>query len=260
MPVFQLALRNHDFFPVWHLCSMQSSPQPNHMKSTHSSTTRFALLAAATLGIGASHAALTLNFDIDHAGGPNTYSGVGVAPDTGTMWNSVAVTQNATGDITVNDVSDSEGNGTTIDLVMNRNGGESHKINNQTSNGNPNPSALMSDYVYWDTWNITVSGLAPGDYDLYAMGHGDAIDQTNTITWGLNSASTTQDLADFRDIFQAGAEGNTFTKLSGTVDGSGVLSFTSSSGLNGFQIQAVPEPGIALLGGLGLLGLLRRRR
>lgn len=239
---------------------MAASPEPNDMKPTHSSTTRLALLVATTLGIGVSHSALTLNFDIDSAGGPNTYSGVGVAPDTGTVWNSVAVTQNFEGSVTVDNALDSEGNGTTIDLSMDRNGGESLKINSNGTNGSPNPSALMSDYVYWDTYNITISGLAPGDYDLYAMGHGDQIDQTNTITWGLNSASTTETLADFRDIFQANAEGNTFTMLSGTVDGSGVLSFTSSAGLNGFQIQAVPEPGIALLGGLGLFGLLRRRR
>lgn len=46
----------------------------------------------------------------------------------------------------------------------------------------------------------------------------------------------------------------------------GVISFNatnSSEGIavmNGFEIQSVPEPRAALLGGLGMLGLLRRRR
>jgi hypothetical protein len=50
-----------------------------------------------------------------------------------------------------------------------------------------------------------------------------------------------------------------------TSDASGVLTFAINSALNrplinGFRIASIPEPSIALLGGLGFLAMLRRRR
>jgi hypothetical protein len=49
--------------------------------------------------------------------------------------------------------------------------------------------------------------------------------------------------------------------------GSGVLTILSAgteagshNTITGFQLQAIPEPSTALLGGLGMLALLRRRR
>lgn len=222
--------------------------------------TLIAVVGALSSAISAS-AQLALNFDIDNASGPLTYSGVGVAPDLGTTWNSLALTQNQTGSVTIADAVDSGGNLTGVSVVLDRNGGEGVKINVQNSNGNPNPSDLMSDYAYWSTYNVTLSGLAAGTYDFYGFGHGDQIDQTATFTWGTESASTTQTLLDFRDIFQANAEGNTYVKLTGTVDGSGVLAFEGNTGsFNGFQIYMVPEPTTFALAGFGLLSLVLARR
>ena len=61
-----------------------------------------------------------------------------------------------------------------------------------------------------------------------------------------------------------GTEGN-WMRLNGlTPDGSGNLGFSMSgtnAAFNGFQlVEAIPEPSAALLGGLGVLALLRRRR
>ena len=51
-----------------------------------------------------------------------------------------------------------------------------------------------------------------------------------------------------------------------TSSGTGFLTFALTSDtsnvpvINGFSIDAIPEPSAALLGGIGLLALLRRRR
>ena len=59
-----------------------------------------------------------------------------------------------------------------------------------------------------------------------------------------------------------GANSDTFTYTTNPVDithvGFGVQFATSE--VSNFSLTAVPEPSVALLGGLGLMALLRRRR
>ena len=211
------------------------------------------LIAGMTGFASVAGGALTINADVDRGGSVNTYSGVGVAPDSGTVWNSLPVVQDASGDITVEDALDSNGNSTGVSIVMNRDGGGTLKVYDDSSTGNPNPSDLMRDYGYWDGWSVTFSGLDAGTYYLYGMGHQNKIDGTCSYTLdaanGGASAETTETLSDFRDIFQTDAEGNTYVKLEATVDDSGVLSFTTSAGINGFQLlyqgTSTAEPSIA---------------
>jgi hypothetical protein len=68
--------------------------------------------------------------------------------------------------------------------------------------------------------------------------------------------------------YGSGAAGDEFAMLTAVVSGSTSFQFISpvsgtGSGaplLSGVVVHSIPEPSTALLGGLGLLGLLRRRR
>lgn len=209
-----------------------------------------AIAAFGVLAMSGAARAAAINFDIDRDGN-NTYSGVGVAPDTGTTWNSVPVTQNGTGYVIIGDSLDSQGNSTGVSLSVDRDGGGTMKIFDSTAN-NPIPSDLMRDYGYWSGWTAALSGLNAGAYDVYVYGVNN--DANSGSTWTLDAsnggASGTMTGAS-RDVFSSGAEGVSYVKLAATVDGSGALTFSGGDNFNGFQIiSAVPEPA-----SLGLLGL-----
>src|SRR3974390_585617 len=81
------------------------------------------------------YAATTINVDIDHGA---TYNGTAAAPDSGTKWNSIS----AGG--TLSTVQDSRSNTLSgVTITFSSSSGSFH-LYNDTSAGNPNPSALMS--------------------------------------------------------------------------------------------------------------------
>jgi len=227
----------------------------------HNMTRRLAIIAAlGALGATSTTRAATLNFDLNRAGDA-LYSGTALAPDPGTTWNEIV----AGAAMTVSGALDSTGAPTSVGMTVTPfDGDATPRAWSNGSNGSPNPADLMSEYLYpgnGTQYSVTVSGLAAGSYSLYVYAHGDQPNQTSLITVdaanGGASASTGETGADWRDIYSA--DGPPAVTLPATVDGSGALTFTTSY-LNGFQVMPVPEPGVTLLAGFGLLGLARRRR
>ncbi len=185
------------------------------------------------------HGAQTINVDMMSSG--TVYSGTAAAPDSGAKWNSIS----AAG--TLSPVYDSQTNVVSGVAIAFASSGTVH-IYNDTTTGNPNPSALMSGYTYGATYTLTVTGLAANQpYGLYAYSHGNADNQTGTITLaagnGGGSASTSQtgDSSNFRNIYLYGL-GYDYVVLNGTADSSGTFTFTVINYLNGFQLQRLAAP------------------
>lgn len=129
-------------------------------------------------------------------------------------------------------------------------------------------AAVLRDLAFWSTTNpitFTFSGLQINTeytvlgwvFDSESGNSGKNIDfTTNGGTVSITTSNTSNNNAAF-----------SISNL--TSDGTGaatiVMDHTGGSGgavsfVNGFQLTAIPEPSAALLGGLGLLALLRRRR
>lgn len=190
-----------------------------------------------------------INVDINKGVSTN-FSGTAAAPDTGIFWNSF--TSPATNTITLVDVKNSAGTATVVDITFTRmNGGNFSSWNDAiATNGNPNPVALMQDYIYGSPYQITISSLTPGAYALYAFAHGNVANQVSTVTLGTAnggaSGTTGSSGTEWRNIHATNAPGYSYLLLIGIVGPDGVLSFTSSAYLNGFQLIEMPRPTITV--------------
>lgn len=210
------------------------------------------LLASLSTSIAA-----VVNIDINN-GGTATYSGVGAAPDLGTTWNSVnnpATGQGGT--FSSGALVDSFGGASTITFSA----GVAEGSSSWGGGGD-----LFNDGIRAFNGNsasFTVGGLDSGlTYNIYlysSNGSGTGEGAAFTITgFGTQNVSGSAGgpgfvLGDNYVVF-SGITG--VTSLSGSY-----TNFTNPHGpFNGLQVEAIPEPSAALLGGLGLLALLRRRK
>jgi hypothetical protein len=130
--------------------------------------------------------------------------------------------------------------------------------------------SLMGDYLYLEGQQATaavirVTGLPASQLISLVFLAANAANQGSTFSIGANSLSTS-DTAGIGTSLIAGDEYVQFSETS-SATGEIEIKWTLKAGnqysaLNGMQIDiaAIPEPSAALLGGLGVLGLLRRRR
>lgn len=282
--------------------------------------------------------AAVVNFDLnlrldndDHSNVvPDTYVGLGAAPDAAgnTHWNSVRRTSsgNVSSAAAINSggsgggpIRDSSGMATSVDILL----GSTTTANGETTMGQQrsvgqqelgNSSAyedLMGDFLQLDAPGVdvanrvgtiagTINGLIAGNvYNIYFYGQhttygasplGDSTSGANSffaITGTLNGSILGNGEQTGWDGANGGngtfTEGDEYVKLTATANATGEIFFiwqnvvagvnvatdaaTDGGGLssdlaslNGIQIESVPEPSAALLGGLGILGLIIRRR
>jgi polygalacturonase len=184
----------------------------------------------------------TLNLDVDKSSGTH-YAGTAIASDTGTTWNSFVVPTGVS-TYTLNNVVNSQGGATTSSITFARGSSFSVYDDASAADGNPNPVALMEDYLFGGNYSVTVSNLSQGTYSLFTYAHGNASGQSSpvalNVTNGGASGSTT-DYGQFRNIYQTNAAGNSYVALTGIVGASGTFGFTVNY-LNGFQLQLLTSP------------------
>jgi hypothetical protein len=225
-----------------------------------------ALTCAALLGSAAlSQAALVIGDIIGVTFGNSsvttTMSGAAVIGASGDQWNNLRFGGSVSGLGTVG-LNKTTGSSSGVSFAATTGDGSGNDANTGLdlydgnmflSPGNAGPST------------ITISGLGAGvtiDLYLYA-GAGHTSGEGATFNFGSVKSATDPNVAE-----GAYAAGSNYVLFSGLVaDGSGTISGTWSrnsgsdySAFDGMQIAVVPEPSVALLGGLGMLALLRRRR
>lgn len=213
----------------------------------------------------------TINVDFNRAG--ITYVGTAIAPDTGTFWNG---TNGGAAGFTLSNMTDSTSVVGVADLTV---GAYFSNFNADVGTNPPVvPLDLMRDYIYKRntetinpiTTTLTFNELADGTYKLYIYAAGDTPGQggnfslaaANQFVGGVSAGSTT---AAHRDIYNGGL-GVNYTVLDAvTTAGSIAINWSrlagqNFGGLNGIQIQQVPEPATFALAALGIGCVLLRRR
>ena len=225
-----------------------------------------ALLASASI---ANAALISLNYN----GGGDSPAGAtlsGPGGGLGTTWNQVSSPAN-TGALL-----DSTGASTTISVTTNY---ENATLGVQTAGTLPIFRSFLNVFARPNANTVTINGLASGGlYDIWLTSYRDILDpnfptERNVGTWATTNTTTSsssqtvnsQTLGTNGGSFVAGYNYVLFSNVQATAGG--VISFTANGDaagrrlhLNGLQINAVPEPGTAILGGLAFLALLRRRR
>lgn len=122
----------------------------------------------------------------------------------------------------------------------------------------PGDLNLADNLTLGGTLNLEVTGITSGLFDRLVG------DGSNTLTLGgtlnMNNTGYTATLGDEITVFSGwGTINGAFASVTGTDLGGGLSWDTSGLATLG-KLSVIPEPATALLGGLGLLALLRRRR
>jgi PEP-CTERM motif len=220
-------------------------------------------VTALTLAMPAAHAA---TISIDFIGlattAMSTTESAGVIPVAN--WNSFFGISQPTPQSLINDSGATTG--ASVTWAVN---GNHHWV--PTTADTAGDSRMMRGYLDpSSTGTVTIANLpslfTSTGYEVYVYFDGDNGANVRGANYEINSVvKSFTDLANsnFGGTFIEGTNYHRFTSLNAS---SFTLTATATTGgalrapINGIQIVAVPEPSAALLGGLGLLALLRRRR
>lgn len=236
------------------------------------------ILAVALGSIPASNAALIsvnfFQFTPSLGTAPVESTLVGPGGGLNTEWNQYA-DEDSTGTVV-----DSTGANTTVTFTTNFTEGRGGAAGNS-----PVFRASLTDFAKGtQNRDLIISGLLPNSFhDIWILAYRDNASAAERLsaTWTVANPTTSSasQLLDSRGTSRNGTtfvEGYNFLLFSKVqANGSGVITFDADatlgpdgavstddwrSGLSGFQILGVPEPSTAILGALGALALLRRRR
>ncbi len=224
----------------------------------------------------ASAHAQVINFDVAGTVTGQTYSGLGAAPDTGTIWNDITRLGTTAAGLYSNGVQSS--------ITLTDSASNSY-LNGGPSMPNGTPLALEQGFFLTNgTVTETLNNVGPGTYNLYLYGKNAPNDSRGSKFTLLNNGAVLRtvntsnspttftlgdDYVEFTNIVLASTGSITFayapnTNVFGTTDYTGRNGEGDYNGLQLVKVAPTPEPGtyaLIILGFGSLVGfkVLRRR-
>lgn len=268
----------HEFLPLHR--HKQHCNQAIETMRTLKSTSRIGLgiLGAAAMLFGSAYlvttsAAATINIAVHapFATDPNySFTGVGMAPDSGTHWNEVPLNGDGLDPAAMSNLKDSLGNTTSVGFSLSPVYADYGYYYNRNESGNGNllnSMALTPRGLAPST--ITLSNLAAGGvYDLYIYSSKGDYDTKPPTSFTINGVTQTAGSENSNTAFILNQNYLVFSGV--TVGNEGLISisfqaqdYASENGIfNGLQLYAVPEPStvVSIMLGLALVLLLHLRR